>query len=208
MKRARGTPVIAAALAALLPVRLAAETEGWLVKDTPLYSIWWAAGATKVKKAGPLPPYEGPFAAPAGENCPLWVTVYVPPAAPAGDYRGTVSLSSEAWPSAVVVPVRLHVWSFTLPATPSIRSSFGLVASDIAAYHNLTSRQELEKVYDLYMENFRAHRVAPTSFADLYPMDARFKGIPWQGGEFVTDAVHGGRRALRAWSTSARMPPG
>ena len=103
----------------------------------------------------PLPPYEGPFEAPAGENCPLWITVFVPEGTPAGDYEGQVALSSDQW--SVAVPVRLHVWNFT-PRTPSIRSSFGLVAADIKAYHNLTTREELEKVYDLYMENFRAHR--------------------------------------------------
>jgi hypothetical protein len=148
----------------------------------------------------PLPPCNGPFAAPAGENTSLWITVFVPGEAPAGDYEGTVSLSCEQW--TIPVPVRLHVWNFTLPRTSAIRSSFGLVSSDIKAYHNLSTREELEKVYDLYMENFRAHRVAPTSFCDLYPLDIRFSGIPWRGGEFVAGPVHGGRRALKVEDSS------
>jgi len=269
--------IIAAALGVLVPAVLAGETDGLLIKSAPFGSVWWAPGATKIKRtdpvpvrrseavviraarneyepyqvvlvpkkavdrvrveAGPLrqdsgaeiaaanvavarvgyvtvkqptdgygaagdwpdplPPYDGPFAAAAGENSALWITVYVPPSARAGDYRGTVRLSSEAWPEAVIVPVRLHVWDFVLPATPSIRSSFGLVAGDIKAYHNLDTREELEKVYDLYLENFRAHRVAPTSFAELFPLEVRFSGIPWQGGEFVTSPVHSGRRALK-----------
>jgi len=143
----------------------------------------------------PLPPYDGPFAAAAGENCPLWVTVYVPEEAPAGDYEGRVAISSDEW--SVEVPVHLHVWNFTLPKTSSIRSSFGLISSDIKAYHNLTTREEIEKVYDLYLENFRAHRVAPTTFLDMYPLSVKFSGIPWQGGEFVSSPVHGGRRALK-----------
>jgi hypothetical protein len=150
----------------------------------------------------PLPPLDGPFIAPAGVNCPLWITVFVPKGAPAGDYRGTVSLVCGQWSAAV--PVRLHVWDFTLPDTPSIRSAFGLVPEDIRAYHNLTSREELEKVYDLYMENFRAHRVAPISPFSLYPLGIRITGIPWEGGEFVSDPVHGGRRALRIDDSSTQ----
>jgi hypothetical protein len=282
MKRALGISILVTALSVPVPSRLSAETNGLLIKDGPLFSVWWAPGAMKIKKtdlppvrragavviraarneyepyqivlvpkrsvdnvrveAGPLrqdsgaeiaasnvtvarvgyvkvkqptdafgaagdwpdplPPYDGPFTARVGENCPLWITVFVPASARAGDYHGTVTLSSEAWPAAAVVPVRLHVWNFTLPATPSIRSSFGLVSSDIKAYHNLTTREELEKVYGLYMENFRAHRVAPTSFADLYPIEVRFSGIPWRGGEFVTNPVHGGRRALKITDAS------
>ena len=278
MKSRLGTAVIAAAaLGAFFHSPLGAETDGLVIKTAPYCSVWWAPGATKIKRTDPLPlrrsetvviraakneyepyqivlvpgkaaatvrveagplrqdsgaeisapnvavarvayvtvkqptdaygaagdwpdplpPYDGPFAAPGGENSPLWITVFVPPTARAGDYRGSVTISSEDWPAAVVVPVRLHVWDFALPATPSIRSSFGLVTSDIKAYHNLTTREELEEVHNLYLENFRAHRVAPTSFADLYPIDVRFSGIPWRGGEFVTAPVHGGRRALK-----------
>ena len=278
MKRNLATAaVFAAAMRILAPAGLDAETDGHLIKSGPFGAVWWAPGATKIRKTDPLPvrrsesvfiraakneyepyqvvivprkavaavrveagplrqdsggeiaaanvsvarvgyvtvrkptdawgaagewpdplpPYDGPFPAAAGENSPLWITVYVPPSARAGDYRGTLTLSSDAWPEAVAVPVRLHVWDFALPATPTIRSSFGLVASEIKAYHNLTTRQELEDVYGLYLENFRAHRVAPTSFAELYPIEVRFSGIPWQGGEFVTAPVHAGRRALK-----------
>jgi hypothetical protein len=275
MRKSSALSVLLLTLAVLSPARLRAEAAGELVKDSPLVSVWWAAGAYKIKKADPLParrsatvviqaarneyepfqvvlvpkkpangirveagplrhksgaviaatnisvarvsyvrvtrptdaygatgdwpdplpPYDGPFAAPAGENCPLWITVFVPAEAAAGDYEGTVMLSSDDW--SVGVPVRLHVWNFSLPRTSTIRSSFGLVSGDIKAYHNLDTREELEKVYDLYLENFRTHRVAPTSFSDLYPLDVRFSGIPWRGGEFVTGLVHGGRRALK-----------
>jgi len=280
MRRLRALSAFFLALAVLSPAHLRAEAAGELIKDAPLVSVWWAAGAYKIMKADPLPsrrgaavviqaarneyepfqvvlvpkkpaagvrvetgplrrgsgaeiaasnisvarvnyvsvtrptdafgaagewpdplpPYEGPFAAPAGENCPLWITVFVPEGTPAGDYDGQVALSSDEW--SVAVPVRLHVWNFTLPRTPSIRSSFGLIASDIKAYHNLSTREELEKVYDLYMENFRAHRVAPTSFGDLYPLKVTFSGIHWQGGEFVSNPVHGGLRALKIVDSS------
>jgi hypothetical protein len=143
----------------------------------------------------PLPPYEGPFTAPAGENHPLWITVHVPKDAGPGLYKGEVALSAEDW--SCRLPVELRVWNFTLPDRASVRSSFGLPTGDIKAYHNLETREELEKVVDLYYENMRRHRVAPTSPFELYPMKVRTSGVLWRGGEFATEGVHGGRRALK-----------
>lgn len=143
----------------------------------------------------PLPPYSGPFTAAAGENHPLWITVHVPKDAAPGLYKGGVELRAEGW--SCVVPVELRVWDFTLPDTSSVRSSFGLPTGDIKAYHNLETREELEKVVDLYYQNMRDHRVAPTSPFELYPMTVTTAGVFWKGGEFVTEGVHGGRRALK-----------
>ncbi len=143
----------------------------------------------------PLPPYDGPFAAAAGENYPLWITVRVPKDAGPGIYKGEVGLTAEGWTCRV--PVELRVWGFTLPERSSVRSSFGLPTADIKAYHNLETREELEKVVDLYYQDMREHRVAPTSPFELYPMTVGTSGVFWKGGEFVTDGVHAGRRALK-----------
>lgn len=142
----------------------------------------------------PLPLYEGPFAAPAGENAALWITVRVPEEAAAGSYRGEIVLSAGAWRRSV--PVVLDVWDFALPSTPSVRSAFGLSAGLIKLYHHLDTREELEKVHDLYMRDFRDHRVAPISLFELYPPRITFSGIPWLGGEFVAEPGAGGSRAL------------
>ena len=143
----------------------------------------------------PLPPYDGPFTAAAGENHALWVTVHVPMEAAPGIYKGEVALSAGGW--SCRVPVELRVWGFTLPAKPSVRSSFGLPTGDIKAYHNLETREELEKVVDLYYQDMREHRVGPTSPFELYPMNVASSGVFWTGGEFVTEGVHGGRRAYK-----------
>jgi len=45
----------------------------------------------------------------------LWITVYVPPDAPAGDHTTTIELT-RAGESPISVPLRLHVFDFTLPA--------------------------------------------------------------------------------------------
>lgn len=149
----------------------------------------------------PLPPYEGAFTAAAGENHPLWITVRVPKNAAPGLYRGELALTAPGW--ACRVPIELRVRGFVLPDRPSVRSSFGLPTGDIKAYHNLETREELEKVVDLYYQDLRDHRVAPTSPFELYPMKVETSGVFWKGGEFVADAVHGGRRAYKVTDDSA-----
>ncbi len=148
----------------------------------------------------PLPPYDGPFAAPAGENHPLWITVRVPPDAAPGLYKGAISLSAEGW--SCQVPIELTVRAFALPEKSSVRSSFGLPTGDIKAYHNLETREELERVVDLYYRDMREHRVAPTSPFELYPMQVAARGVHWKGGEFVAAGVHGGLRCLRVTDDS------
>ncbi len=149
----------------------------------------------------PLPPYDGPFTAAAGENHPLWITVHVPRDAGPGLYRGDLALSAPGF--ACRVPVELLVRGFALPDRPSVRSSFGLPTGDIKAYHNLETRDELEKVVDLYYQDLRDHRVAPTSPFELYPIKLVTNGVFWKGGEFVSDNVHGGRRAYKVTDDSA-----
>ena len=91
---------------------------------------------------------------------------------------------------------------FTLPERSSVRSSFGLPTGDVKAYHNLETREELGKVVDLYYQNMREHRVAPTSPFELYPMTVATSGVFWKGGEFITEGVHAGRRALKVTDDS------
>ena len=158
----------------------------------------------EIGKAGewpdPLPPCEGPFAAAPGENQSFWITVHVPAEAAAGEYRGSVKLSSGGWRQEI--PVIVDVWDFVLPKASSIRSSFGLSSEDIKRYHNLETREEVEKVTDLYFQNFRDHRLAPTSPLDLYPMRVKINGLFWTGGEFVGDTPRGGRRSLKVEDNS------
>lgn len=45
---------------------------------------------------------------------PLWITVYVPPDAPAGEHETTLTLTPDGG-SAVTVPLRLYVFDFALP---------------------------------------------------------------------------------------------
>lgn len=64
----------------------------------------------------------------ANTNQPFWVDVYVPRSATAGAYHGTFTVATNV--GSVQVRLNLQVWNFTLPATPSLKSSFGVWAGD------------------------------------------------------------------------------
>ena len=85
-----------------------------------------------------------------GASQAIWVEVFVPKDAPAGDYHGvvTVSVGGKAFQT---VGVTLRVWDFELPSTASARSAFALAygalptgfgfsASDQAAFSELRRR--------------------------------------------------------------------
>ncbi len=119
----------------------------------------------------------------------------MPADAAPGLYKGEARPHGQGW--SCRVPVELRVRSFALPERSSVRSSFGLPTGDIKAYHNLETREELERVVDLYYRDMREHRIAPTSPFELYPMKVVTDGVFWKGGEFITEGAHGGRRAYK-----------
>ena len=143
----------------------------------------------------PLPPFEQGCTLKAGHNHPLWITVYVPPEQPAGDYGGVLKLSAEGW--STEVPVHLRVYDFALPKTTRLQTAFGLDHGAIRRYHNLETTDELRKVLDLYLANFAAHRIAPYSPAPLDPYKVAFSTGPWDGGSLDTKDPKEGKQCLR-----------
>jgi hypothetical protein len=55
----------------------------------------------------------------SGQNAVYFVDIHVPQTAPAGIYRGSVTVSANG--VATAVPVTLTVWPFALPSTPSLK---------------------------------------------------------------------------------------
>ncbi|MFN7933200.1 MAG: DUF4091 domain-containing protein [Bryobacteraceae bacterium] len=77
-----------------------------------------------------------PFTVAAGANQPVWVDVVVPRDAPAGQYLGTFTVTSNQ--GNFTGQISLQVWNFTLPMTPSLQSSFAFwVASGQASHAEL-----------------------------------------------------------------------
>jgi hypothetical protein len=146
----------------------------------------------------PLPPVKGPLDAPAGRNLPLWLTVHVPRDARPGAYMSAVTLTADGGFRAQV-PLRLRVFSFAIPEEVHVQTALGLGQGEIWRYHNLTGPDDAEareKVWDLYMQDWRDHHIAPYSFWTK-PFNVQISGFAWTGGEYDETTFHGGRQSLK-----------
>lgn len=121
----------------------------------------------------PLPPVPTGLELGPEQHQPFWITVHVPKTQPAGEYEGRVLVETPAWTAPWVVPVRLRVFDFTLPDLTHTRTLYD-VAIPMRWHGPLTDAQQAE-VWDLYMENFRRHRVSPQ-----WPQ--RYAPLRWQWG--------------------------
>jgi hypothetical protein len=75
--------------------------------------------------AGGAVPGTFPTAVPPGRLQAIWVEVCVPEGAAPGPHRGAVLLAERGRPLASV-PLRVRVWPFALPRTPTFTAAFGL----------------------------------------------------------------------------------
>jgi Glycoside hydrolase 123, catalytic domain/Glycoside hydrolase 123 N-terminal domain len=110
-----------------------------------------------------------PFTVKPNANQPVWVDLLVPKDTAPGRYAGTVTVMA-ADQAPIKVPVRLTVWSFTLPDTPSMRSNFGGFGSRIAAAHKVAVGSERFRAIERrYAAALAAHRICPPIPGYLYP---------------------------------------
>ncbi len=70
------------------------------------------------------------FSIQKGENQSVWIDVYLPKKAPAGVYRGTITID-ESGRKTLAIPVALEVLPFTLPDVPSAKTMVWISESDI-----------------------------------------------------------------------------
>ena len=127
----------------------------------------------------PLFPLTGPVALAAQTNQPFWITVYVPKDTAAGLYKGTIIVNAGG---TIQVPVQLRVFDFTLPDTTHTRSAFFASIETAWPWHGPISGEQTNQLWELYMQNFRTHRLSPYS-AHLYAP------ITWSytNGDFLVD---------------------
>src|SRR5438045_3830016 len=67
----------------------------------------------------------------AGENQPIWISLYVPPGTTPGKYLGSISINQ------LPIPLELHVRNFDIPKKISLRSSFWLFRDQINRFYHL-----------------------------------------------------------------------
>ena len=115
----------------------------------------------------PLEPttFGAPEAVKGGENQPFWITIYVPPEAPAGDYTTTLTVTVNGQSSAV--PVALHVYDFALPKKIGFDSAWNL------SFEKLGGSASLAAVEQLKTWLFE-HRAVPTGVA--WPAGLNYDG--------------------------------
>jgi len=100
-----------------------------ITKDPPYeteYVGWWP---------DPLVPLESPYFSDIKANQllqPVWITVYVPPNTPSGEYRGEVIISPSNSHS-MKVKLSVNVWDFNLPKETHIKTFFRFTDKDWSA---------------------------------------------------------------------------
>lgn len=96
--------------------------------NRPLGAGWYPDGLIPFTDPSTHLPLSGatltavPFDLKAGTNQPIWVDLLVPRTATAGQYSGFYTVTSNQ--GNFTGPISLSVWSFTLPAKPSLKSAF------------------------------------------------------------------------------------
>jgi hypothetical protein len=107
----------------------------------------------------PLPPLTA-FDAGPDQSQPVWLNVHVPPDAPPGVYRGTVTISpQQAHPEQMQVSLR--VYSFAIPQTPSTRTAFGLGYGELPKWHGVEPNSDAaQRLRETYYEMLLSHRIS------------------------------------------------
>jgi hypothetical protein len=127
----------------------------------------------------PIVPLTNAVTVAAATNQPFWFTVYVPKDAPSGDYEAVVTFTASGI-SPFEVPVQLHVFNFALSDATHTRTAYYVWVH--TTWHKPANLEQSRYIFDLYMENFRKHRVTP-EVPHLYAP------IVWQltNGNFTVD---------------------
>jgi len=111
----------------------------------------------------PLPPFRGPLQLLPDRTQPLWLSVQVPPAAPAGTYRATLRLVFDSAP-ARIVPLTLRVFGFRLPEQPSLRTAIGNQMGFVLPHHGVQAgTPEAATLERNYYEFLLQRRLSPYS---------------------------------------------
>jgi hypothetical protein len=121
-----------------------------------------------------------PFDLASGKNQPIWVDVFVPRSAAAGQYQGTFTVTSDQ--GQATVPFRLTVWDFTLPLQPSLKSCilYWNVRRDLAADQELLRHRLMPFTINLDYER---------SLVDTLGLNATNAGF-WSGASGSSGTIN------------------
>jgi hypothetical protein len=160
-----------------------------------------------------------PFTVQGGRNQPMWVEIFIPPAANPGEYTGSACISISGT-APFFVPIHLVVWNFTLPSTSTLKSSFGLSGLAALKQHRgrYTNDEDLYAITRLYAKAALLHRISIHGGSTVPPKYSYDSGRMWldwstydaEVGPFLDgvaisegEPLHG----ARATSVEIRTPP-
>jgi hypothetical protein len=177
-------------------VRVTSSSPNWKGSNQPMAPGWYPDALIPFTDPESGKPLSGaalravPFDLQAGNNQPIWVDVLVPRTAKAGKYSGTFTVSSKQ--GNFTGQIALTVWNFTLPAAPSLKSSFlffqaGSLAAQQELLRNKVSALSASPAdQPVLMKNYglSATHIGPFSGADIgrcsmspAPSAATFKAL-------------------------------
>ncbi len=122
-----------------------------------------------------------PINVPEEENRLVWIDLFIPPDASAGDYAGEIVVESGGQ-EIQSLSYTVHVWNFTLPSTSSLPTAFGFDGWEVLRGH--FGEEQMHEHYDeivpltrRYLDSALRHRITLSSFLkedwDMYdePVD-------------------------------------
>ncbi len=121
-----------------------------------------------------LPEWNEPVDLAANENQPIWILVKIPRECKERSSKIHLKVRAVNLPE-LAIPINIRIYDFDMPQRSHVESGFGISPGNIRRYHNLQTQEEERQVWDLYMQSFREHRIAPYNFAPYDPM-----GVQWQ----------------------------
>jgi len=113
--------------------------------------------------------YPMPIEVSKGQHQIIWIDVYIPKTAGAGEYKGIFSITTSE-KQTVEMPVTLTVWDFEIPDAPTHRNHFGTFSGITQYFEGVTAGSEKFRELEMrYCEEMAKHRLCPPIPSNLLP---------------------------------------
>ncbi|MBQ6471242.1 MAG: DUF4091 domain-containing protein [Victivallales bacterium] len=129
-----------------------------------------------------LAEFRGCDAKPDRGNLALWCTLCPPPGTATGVYTGELVIATDR-AGDFRLPLEVRVRSFSLPERPFFRTNLGLQyfakgAFPVAAYHGVSTPDDLRRLSNLYFESLADNRLSPKNVALYTPLTFQWDPPP------------------------------
>lgn len=104
-----------------------------------------------------------------GQNCAVWVDIYVPKDVKAGIYSGNINVVAEENISSTI-PVTLKVWNFSLPEVATHRTHLGHFSLISKAWGIDSHSEKFREIEIRFCKEMAKHRINPPIPHSLLPV--------------------------------------